>query len=61
MFVVYDHRGKPRGRGQTSGQALHEAITKSFRRLLPKEHRRAWEEAKAKGWTLHEHRSPEDA
>jgi hypothetical protein len=61
MFVVYDHRGKPRGRGATSGEALHQAMTKAFRGIHPTERRRAWLSVKAKGWTLHEHRAPGDA
>lgn len=62
MFVVYDHNGKPRGRGESSGQALNEAVTKACRDTPRNEHRAAWERLKAIGWSLQEHkRTPTSA
>jgi hypothetical protein len=58
MFVVYDHRGRPRGRGESSGEALTEAIRKSRLSLHPKDRRAVWERLKSKGWFLNHHASP---
>lgn len=59
--MVYDQKGKPLGRGENSGSAIDQAVSRKFRGIHPKDKRAAWDRLKVIGWSLHEHRRQSDA